>query len=176
MTDFTEVVRSVLFGIINAEFDKIVFITDANSTAPTPPMPYISVNTLSKNRQNGFGWVKKETIDNDPEEDFEKDILETLHREDELTFSMNTHSDNSDEALTIAEYLHDCLEWIAIEEMYDEGYSYVDIGPIQNRTLYMVDDYEHRYGFDVVYRINSTIERRKDTIEEAEINGITYEL
>ena len=165
-----DAINQVMFDVLKAEYSKNIFIVNAQQNIPAPAGDYVTVNQLALIPQDGFGSEYRQIVAS-TNEDFDFDILDSRKTEDVITVSIGAHSESLEQAYSIANFMHDALDYKYRQEMYDKGYTVIQVLPLQNRTVYQVEKFNYSYGFDVSYRINRTIQRRKDTIEKVEINN-----
>lgn len=168
--DYITVFRQILYGPLTTAMATPVYIVETNNGEPVPPEPFVTINPVSFTPQDGYGWIEKKLVDNDPLATFPQDFEETQTTEDVISLSVTAHAKTFIEAQTIAETTHNMIEFINQQDFSDEGYQLITVLPLQNRTVYLTEDYLHRFGFDVSYRVQREVKRRLDTIETVIIN------
>lgn len=162
-------INTILYPVLKDVFDKDIFIVEAQLNTPRPDLPYVSINQISLIPQDGFGAEYRQIV-HSTNEDFDYDILDSRKTEDMITISVSIHATTIQEAYDIGNFFHDALDYTYRNDMLDKGYALVGIQALQNRTIYQVDKFNYTYGFDILYRIDRTIQLRKDTIETVIIN------
>lgn len=175
MMGFLDKAQEILFEPMKACFDTNVFITDTNRLAQIPPNPYVDINLMSLQAQDGTGNILSEVIDHDGEE-FESDVKQTRNTEDMMVLSITANADDFETAQAVGNYVFDALHWRFMESFNDEGYSINNIESLENRTAYQLENYDFRFGFDVIYLIDRDIVRITDTIEIVKINEKSIDL
>ena len=138
------------------------FITvDTDNPHNKPKYPYYSYKMTSLYVPDQFtgtlGQINK--IDT---------IEQSLVLQPKMTISFNSYSDDVVEANQAALKAWEWFKFVGYLKLKDKNIIVVDVMSIQDRTVMLVDDYEHRQGFDVVFRTTHTIEREIETIEKFE--------
>lgn len=95
-------------------------------------------------------------------------ISQSVVLQPKITISFNSYSDDVVEANQAALKAWEWFKFVGYLKLKDKNIIVVDVMSIQDRTVMLVDDYEHRQGFDVVLRTTHTIEREIETIEKFE--------
>ena len=102
-------------------------------------------------------------------QDFESDIQYTQTEQPQLIVSFTAYSMNDEAALELALQAHAWLSYFGREYLTDHHLVLVEITPVQNRDVLVVEDYERRQGFDATFR--TALQRMKvvPSIESAEL-------
>lgn len=116
------------------------------------------------------GAIRTEIVDS-IDEKFDKDILETMQLDSKFIISFNAYSNSSLESLSKVMQLWDFFKHKGRDELRNNNIVVVNLSNIQDRTIYIVDSYEYRQGFDVELRILHNIEKRIETIETYKVEG-----
>lgn len=162
-------------GLYNHLKTPIIPVDDVQEKEP---YPYITYNIISPyNSFNGMGNYAEEFVSSNDDR-FEFDVEETLELQPTMTISFNCYSNNRQnngfdgkgEALELALNIKNWFKHIGYQYLDDNNLVCVDVLALGDRTTLIVDNYEARYGLDVVIRFNDKIKRRYETIEEFNIN------
>lgn len=131
-----------------------VSCVSANSANRQPTYPYISY-TLSTIQENAGTWG--EYSDGERKKPFS------------FVVSFTVQSDKADEALEIAENLHDFLD--SKNPLLDEkGIIVVRCQAVSSRDTLLTYEYEYRQGFDVVFTVMRTLNSKLSPApEEVEV-------
>ena len=150
-------VRNAIIGGLNTHLNMLVI--DGNTVNRKPPYPYMSyVITTAYSKE--FENPKSVTFDTD-----------TLTRQEDalMTFSFNAHSLDYDEA---HQTILNAIEYFEFQEdLYDSNIVVVNTLPLENRSFLLVDQRERRVGFDVIIRVESSVTKTQDPIDE--LQGFT---
>lgn len=122
-----------------------------NSTENRAGYPFIDYNILTLINFNGEGSITTESL--------EEDISTNLEVQPKLSVSFNSYSRVEVEAYNKAKTISNYFRHVGYHELQEEGIVVVDVMEISNRTVLEVDNYEFRYGLDVVFRFKDSIER-----------------
>lgn len=136
------------------------------------PYPYITYNFISPYTQfRGQGNYRRD-LEPSNDERFELDMEETLELQPQATISINAYSKDKLEAQELAKKAMGWFKHVGYQHLYDNNIVVVNIEAFGDRTIHIVDYYEHRIGFDVIIRFTDIIKRRLETIEDWDINTI----
>lgn len=122
-----------------------------NNVKNRPDYPFVDYNILTLINFNGEGNIEYEYL--------EDDITNSLHLQPKVSISFNAYSRDEIEAYNTAKVISDYLKHIGYEELSNAGVVVVDVMEISNRTVLEVDEYEFRYGLDVIFRFKDRIDR-----------------
>lgn len=88
-----------------------------------------------------------------------------------MTFSLSCYSDDIDVANDLAYKALEYFESDGHTPLRDNGVVVVHTYPLEDRTTFLVTDYEYRIGFDVEVRVKSRTEKEiEETIESIDIS------
>lgn len=148
--------------------DTGLFIVDTDNNNRKPKYPFYSykITTLQlDNNQEGAVHIE-----------FVNDTAnETMQLDSKMILSLNAYSDTADEAYSKALRLWEYFKFRGKLYLYNGNIAVVNISDIQDRTIYIADKFEYRYGFDVNLRVLHDIEREVGVIETYTIDKIKEE-
>jgi hypothetical protein len=139
-------------------------VIQANTTAPTPPLPYATYNiTAPYIKERGKGNF---SIYNDESNTY-------LKRDEQfkITISFNVYSDKNESTIDWAIKLRQWFLFFGSDFIRDLNIAVVNVGNIENRTTFLVDSYEYKHGFDVQLRLTEEQIRTIETIEKVNLGG-----
>lgn len=139
--------------------DTGVLVVPSNTTAKMPPLPFATINTASSYIKD----VGREDIS--IVEDAEG--LKKQHSEAyKFVFSVNVYAKTDEVAMSLTKTVRSWF-YLTGESYLDEMNIVVtDLMNIENRTVFLVDSYEYRHGFDVQLRGSDVVKigRRSDYV------------
>lgn len=139
---------------------------------PKEPYPYIAYNFINPYTQfRGQGNYTRDLVPS-TDERFGYDVEETLEVQPQATISINAYSKDKLEAQELAKKAMGWFKHVGWQYLYDNNIVVVSIEAFGDRTIHIVDYYEHRIGFDVIIRFTDEIKRRFETIETYDINTV----
>ncbi|MGC4378256.1 hypothetical protein WD019_15210 [Fictibacillus sp. Mic-4] len=137
-------------------------IVKANTTAPQPPLPYGVYNITSpfiKDRGKG-------SITQSP------DGTEKRTEQYRFTISFNIFAVDNETTIELAHKVHQWFLFLGQEFIQDRNMAIVSVGNIENRTTFLIDNYEYKHGFDVIFRAtDEQVRHINETIETVNIGG-----
>lgn len=127
--------------------DLKIRIIQVNQTAKTPPLPY-GVYNMTSPYIKGVGQPDVYT--------YVDENGWSMKSSDEylMTISFNIYAATNNEAM---EWVIKVREWFNEQGYYtlqDENLVVANLGNVENRTTFLVDSYEYKFGFDVQLRTN----------------------
>ena len=161
--------RETFIKELNKETNLLIVQTDNNFKKPK--YPYYSYKFITLRQNVGEAGVYKESFDKSLDPRFKYDLVTTLEFQPKVIMSFNCYSDDEFE---VEDYILKAWEWFKLKGrriLSDENIVVVDVGDIADRTVFLVDNYEYRKGFDVEFRVLHEFSDRSETIEEHIING-----
>lgn len=132
-----------------------------NQTAPIPDYPYSAYTITTSVVSNDKGYCEEVSEDG-------KHMWKELNQIWSFTFQ----SDDDEEARQKALEAWDWLSAVSDLYLSDLGIVVVRVGNVTNRDTMLTIEYEHRYGFDVTFRLVHEIEMPYEIIETAEIKEV----
>lgn len=140
-----------------------------------PTYPYLTYKFISPYIQpRGHGNIST-TFEHSTDDRFEYDVVEKLELQPTMTLSVNAYCSGKPDNHSVAyETIKKAIDWFKhAGYMYlsDNNIVTVSIQAMGDRTALIVDDFEIRYGFDVILRFTDEIELRYENIQEANIKN-----
>lgn len=164
-----KLLRNTLVKELNKETGYLIVRTDNSGKKPKYPFYSYKFTTLRQN--TGDGGVLKERYEPSLDKDFKYDVVNTLEFQPKAIMSFNAYSDDLEEC---QDAILRAWEWFRFKGrriLGDINYVVVNVGDIQDRTVYLTGKYEYRQGFDVEFRVLHQMEDRAETIESYKIQG-----
>lgn len=162
--------RETFIRELSKETKCLIVQTDNNFKKPE--YPYYSYKFTTFRQNVGEGGVYKEGFDKSTNPDFKHDVVTTLEFQPKVIMSFNCYSNDDFEA---EDYILKAWEWFKLKGrriLSDKNIVVVvEVGDITDRTVFLVDNYEYRKGFDVEFRVLHNFSDRSETIETYKING-----
>lgn len=100
----------------------------------------------------------------------EVDITERLLLQPTLALSFNSYDKNLVKAHSNAITAWEWFKHIGKQDLKENGFVVTKVMAVNDRTIELSEEYEYRYGFDVMLRTSHTIDRTVTSIETWEIN------
>lgn len=152
--------------IVRAIEDLGFEIIPANTTKPKPPLPYATYNIIAPYvQERGKGNISVYS-----------DGSNTYLKRDEqykITISFNVYSDENISTIELATKLRQWFLFLGSDFIRDQNVAVVNVGNVENRTVFLVDSYEYKYGFDVQFRLTSEqIRPLTETIDNISLGGM----
>lgn len=136
---------------------------------PKEKYPYLTYNFINPYTQfRGQGNEYRELVPS-TDEGFEFDVEETLELEPQATISINAYSKDKLEAQETAKRAMAWFLYEGYQYLADTNIVVVNVAALGDRTVQIIDFYEHRVGFDVIIRFADEIKRRYETIEAIKV-------
>jgi hypothetical protein len=141
-------------------------VIQANTNASTPPpLPYATYNIIAPYiKERGNGNISVYIDGND-----------TYLKRDEqykITISFNVYSDQNESTIDWAIKLRQWFLFLGSEFIRNLNIVVVNVGNIENRTVFLLDSYEYKYGFDVQLRLTDEQVKPIETIETITLGGM----
>ncbi|MEB6549079.1 hypothetical protein MXL46_08215 [Heyndrickxia sporothermodurans] len=138
--------------------DTGIRVIKANQLASTPPLPYGVYNITSP-------FIKDRARPNE----FAANDKKIFEQQYQQTVSFNIYGNTTEEALQKTNDIHRWFLFMGREFIHDQNIAVVEITNIEDRTTFLVDSYDYKYGFDVRFRFEERIETSIDWIEKINI-------
>lgn len=161
--------RETFIKELNKETNLLIVQTDNNFKKPK--YPYYSYKFTTMRQNVGEGGVYKENFDESLDLRFKHDVVTTLEFQPKIIMSFNCYSNDDFEA---EDKILKAWEWFKLKGrriLSEENIVVVDVGDITDRTVFLVDNYEYRKGFDVEFRVLHKFSDRSETIETYKVDG-----
>jgi hypothetical protein len=151
--------------IVQAIRDLGFEIIPANTTKPKPPLPYGTYNIIAPYvKEGGSGNI---SVYSDGGNTYQK-----RHEQYKITISFNVYSDTNESTIDLATKLRQWFLFLGSDFIRDQNVAVVNVGNIENRTVFLVDSYEYKHGFDVQLRLTDEQVRPIETIDNIELGGM----
>ena len=136
---------------------------------PKEEYPYITYNFINPYTQfRGQGNEYRGLVPSGDDR-FQFDVEETLKLEPQATISINAYSKDKAEAQELIKKVMDWFLYEGYQYLSDNNIVVVNAEAMGDRTVQIIDFYEHRVGFDVIIRFADEIKRRYETIEAIKV-------
>lgn len=143
--------------------DTSVTLIRADQIGNLPPLPYATYKIISDRK--GIG---RENISHLDQPDT---LMETRTQERNFTISINMYGTSHDNAYEVATRLRKWFEGRGSFFLDGIGVAVANISEVSNRTTFLTDSYDEKWGFDVIIRYNET-----DSYEIDYFDKVEYEL
>jgi hypothetical protein len=151
--------------IVQAIEDVGFEIIPANTTKPKPPIPYATYNIIAPYiQERGKGNI---FVYSDGENTYQK-----RQEQYKITVSFNVYSDTNESAIDLAMKLRQWFLFLGSDFIQEQNVAVVNVGNIENRTVFLIDSYEYKHGFDVQLRLTNEQIRTVETIENIDLGGM----
>ena len=151
--------------------DTGVTIIRADQKGKLPSLPYATYKVTSDRK--GVGRDDVQHIDGDNQ------LIEQRSQERNATISFNVYGISHDNAFEVAKKLRKWFEWRGSLFLDEINVALVSVSAVDNRSVFLVDAYDEKFGFDVIIRYVDSDQYEIDyfdTVEwEVQINTDTKE-
>lgn len=163
--------RTVLNTIVNKLYTKLGKpVIQMEQTPNKPPYPFIGYKVITSHAK-GFGQPIIESVLVDSDNPlFDYDFKETITEEPTFTISFTAYAVDAMGANELAMAAMKLFQHVLYYDLKDVNAVVASIEAITDRTVFIVDHYEFRYGFDVIIRTVEQTDRTIETIEHININ------
>ncbi len=163
--------RTVVNAIVKSLYTKLAKPVILMEQTPTkPPYPFLSYKVITAYVQGLGGAYINSTVIDSTSETFDYDIKETAVDNPTFTMSVAAYAVDSMGANELATSAMKLFQHVLYYDLKDINAVIVSIEAITDRTIFIVDHYEYRCGFDVRIRILEQTDRIIETIETININ------
>ncbi|MFF5994279.1 hypothetical protein AAGS61_05930 [Lysinibacillus sp. KU-BSD001] len=135
-------------------------IIRADQTGDIPALPYVTYKVISDRKGRG-----RENITH---EDLSDTLVETRTQERNATISFNIYGTSHDNAYEVAKKLRKWFEFRGSFYLDEIDVAIVSVSDVGNRTTFLVDSYDEKWGFDVIIRYMDTDEHEIDYFDKVE--------
>ncbi|PKM61635.1 MAG: hypothetical protein CVU99_02425 [Firmicutes bacterium HGW-Firmicutes-4] len=150
-------------------------VVPTDNVGKKPDYPYVSYKiTTARGKTEGQPIIESELVTS-TNPLFEFDIKETAIEQPTFTISFMAYAAAAFDANGLAQLTLDTVNHSLYYELQDINAVVADVEAVGDRTIQIVDHYEHRYGFDAIIRITTEASRIVETMEEINITGGTNE-
>lgn len=151
-----------LIKLIRAQASTGVGLTiiRADQTGELPDLPYATYKIISGRKGAG-----RENIEH---ADYGNRLIEQRSQERNATISFNVYGASHDNAYETAEALRKWFEFKGEESLEQLNVSIVSVEDVTNRSVFLVNAYDEKYGFDVIIRYLDNDELEIDYFDRVE--------
>ena len=164
-------VRNTIVAKLYNAVNKPIIPNTNTQNRPAYPFIDYSITSLIGDKSDGYHIYTDEPQPEDGEEVL-TNIINTSHYNHNISFSFNAYSDDESESYQLIKQAWDWFKHQGVQTLSYEKIAVVDVLDIQNRTILAVDEYEKRYGFDVIIRYAESVERTDLIIERHTIEQV----
>ena len=100
--------------------------------------------------------------------DLPDQLDEKVTRERNVTLSFNIYSNTHDDAYEKAKQMRRWFENRSAEFCDEHNIAFASISDVTNRTTFLIDSYDEKYGFDVIVRYNDVDQYEIDYFDKVE--------
>lgn len=140
--------------------DSSLTIIRADQTGDIPTLPYVTYKIIGDRKGQG-----RENISHVDQPD---SLIEKRTQERNFTISFNTYGTSHDNSFEVASQLRKWFEGRGSFFLDGLGVAIVSISEVGNRTTFLVDTYDEKWGFDVIIRYNETDQYEIDYFDKVE--------
>lgn len=139
--------------------DTKIRVVQANQTAPVPSLPYAVFNVTSPYIKDGGAneYIRDRTA-----------YYDTQYKQ---TISFNIYASSTDESIQKANDIRRWFLFLGRDFIQDQNIAVLEVTNLEDRTTFLVDSYEYKFGFDVSLRLTESISKDVQTIENVNIGG-----
>jgi hypothetical protein len=91
-----------------------------------------------------------------------------------VALSITAYAADSDASFDLAMTLREWFQFYGQDDLEAANIAVVNLGNVDNRDAFVVDEYERRNGFDVILRVSKELSMDVGYIEKVEINDKIY--
>lgn len=119
-------------------------IIRADQTGDIPALPYATYKVIGDRK--GFGRESSNYLDS-PDA-----LVETRDQTRNATISFNVYGTSHDNAYEVATQLRKWFEWRGSLFLDEINVAAVPVEEVGNRTTFLINSYDEKWGFDVIIR------------------------
>ena len=135
--------------------DTKIRVIQANQTAPMPPLPY-GVYNITSPYIDDVGMADVSYIDTGPS--LQKKQVDQYKQ----TISFNFFAVDNETTMNLAKQVRQWFLFFGEDYIQSQNIAVVSVGNIENRTTFLVDSYEYKFGFDVQLRLSEELIKEVD--------------
>ncbi|KOY81573.1 hypothetical protein I6G82_08355 [Lysinibacillus macroides] len=140
--------------------DTSITIIRADQLGKLPPLPYATYKIIGDRK--GRGRENLSHIDQP------NALIETKSQERNATISFNIYGTSHDNAYEVASQLRKWFEGRGSLFLDSLDVAVASVSDVQNRTTFLVDSYDEKWGFDVIIRYMDMDEYEIDYFDKVE--------
>ncbi|MEG0470779.1 MAG: hypothetical protein RR588_00435 [Solibacillus sp.] len=135
-------------------------IIRADQKGKLPSLPYVTYKVIGD--REGVGQEDLSHVDKSDA------LIETRSQERNATISFNVYGISHDNAFEVAKQLRKWFEWRGSLFLDEINVAVASISDVDNRTTFLVDAYDEKWGFDVIIRYMDIDEHEIDYFNTVE--------
>ena len=135
-------------------------IIRADQTGQIPALPYATYKVIGDRK--GFGRYTTDYSDG------ENTLIEKQTQTRNATISFNVYGTSQDNAYEVAQKLRKWFDWRGSLFLEEINVAIVTTEEVSNRTIFLTDSYDERWGFDVIIRYQDSDELEIDYFNKVE--------
>lgn len=132
----------------------------ADQTGDIPALPYGTYKVIGDRK--GFGRESSNYLDS-PDA-----LVETRDQTRNATISFTVYGTSNDNAYEVASQLRKWYEWRGSLFLEEINVAAVSVEEVGNRTIFLIDSYDEKWGFDVIIRYQESDSLEIDYFDKVE--------
>ncbi|MFS0878021.1 LIC_12616 family protein [Solibacillus isronensis] len=140
--------------------DVGVTVIRADQTGDVPAPPYATYKLISDRKGTG-----RENVTHIDSED---QLIEERNQERQTTISFTVYGTSHDNAFEVAKQLRKWFESRGFFFLEDMNVGIVQVSDVRNRSVFLIDSYDEKYGFDAMIRYIESDETAVDYFDKVE--------
>ena len=151
-----------LIKTINTQLASDIGLTiiRADQTGPIPALPYATYKVIGDRK--GFGRYTTDYSDE------KSALVEKNNQTRNATISFNVYGTSHDNAYEVAQQLRKWFDMRGSLFMDEINVAPISIEEVSNRTIFLTDSYDERWGFDVIICYQDSDELEIDYFNKVE--------
>jgi hypothetical protein len=160
-----EMIQAIKSLITRIYQDTGIRVVEANQNgATTPPLPY-GVYNITSPYIKGVGMGDISTYDDGTE-------LHLKRTEQyQATISFTLYANDTETTINLTRQVREWFLFMHGDFIQSQNIAVVDVGNVENRTTFLVDSYDYKYGFDVQFRLTDEQIRPIDWFDTVKLKG-----
>jgi hypothetical protein len=138
--------------------DTNIRVIQGNQTAPKPPLPYGVYNVTSP-------YIKGVGREDITYVEDETGFLKVKTEQYRVTLSFNFYAATNGDTIDLASKVRQWFLFMGEDFIEEQNIALYEVSNTENRTTFLVDSYEYKYGFDVHLRLTDEQMRQIQKIE-----------
>jgi len=141
--------------------DMAITIIRSDQLGDIPDLPYATYKVISDGK--GVGQEDVSHVDNVAA------LVETRKQERNTTLSINIYGTSHDNAYEVATQLRKWFEWRGSLFLDEINVAVVNLTDVTNRTTFLLESYDEKWGFDAIIRYQEIDEHEIDYFDKVEV-------
>lgn len=141
--------------------DTDITIIRADQVGDIPELPYATYKVISDRK--GIGQEDVSHVDDVAA------LVETRTQERNSTLSFNIYGTSHDNAYEVATQLRKWFEWRGSLFLEEINVAVVNLTDVTNRTTFLLESYDEKWGFDAIIRYQEIDEHEIDYFDKVEV-------